>query len=119
MTTVSAKFKDMRISFKHSMVICDVLRGMRLEKAKTLLTNLIHKKQSLSGKYYTNATKIFLEILENVEANAKSKNVSTGKLFIKKIKADEGYAFRRPRSRWRLRGRRVKSTNITIEVEER
>lgn len=117
--TVSAQFKDMRISFKHSLVICDVLRGMRLGKAKTLLKNMIEKKHSLDGKYYTNAAKTLLEVLDNLEANAKSKNMSPEKLFVKKIKADEGYAFRRPRSRWRLRGRRVKSTNITIEVEER
>ena len=119
MAIVSSTFKDLRISLKHSMVLCDNLRGKKVKRARTILSELINEKYSLNGKYYTNASKEFLSILRTMEENARKKNMNLEKLAIRRIKPDRGYAFRRPRSRWRLRGRRVKSTSITIEIEER
>ncbi len=118
MAIVSSVCKDLRISLKHSMVLCDNLRGKRMSRAKTILENLLSEKESLDGKYYTNASEKFLEILKNIEVNAKQKNMDAEKLFIKKIKADRGYEFRRPKSRFKFRGRKAKSTSVTIEVEE-
>jgi ribosomal protein L22 len=80
---------------------------------------LLEKKISLGGKYYTNAAKQILEVLESAEANAKQKDLAGEKLFIKIAKADAGETFIKPKSRWRLRGRKAKSSSITIEVEER
>jgi len=119
MISISSVFNDLRISRKHSIVLCDALRGKRVSRAKVILQELLSEKHSLDGKYYTNASEKFLEILKNMEANAMQKNMNMEKLFIKKIKADRGYEFRRPKSRWKMRARKAKSTNITIEIEER
>jgi large subunit ribosomal protein L22 len=119
MATALAKLEDARISLKHAIVICKNLKNKKVEKAKNFLKNLIEKKVSLRGKYYTKAAKKILEVLESAEANAKNKNLNLEKLFVKTAKADKGPTFIRPRSRTRFRGRRFKSTHITIEVEER
>lgn len=119
MKTASAKFQDARISIKHSVVICKELKGKSLKKAKALLEGLLDESRDIDGKHFSSAAKKFLEILENAEANAKQKNLNLDKLFVKKAKADAGETFVRPKSRWKLRGRKAKSSTIIIEVEER
>jgi ribosomal protein L22 len=119
MATALARLEDARISLKHAIVICKSLRNKKVDKAKRFLKNLIDKKVSLKRKYYTKAAKKILEVLETAEANAKVKNLNLEKLFIKTAKADKGPTLIRPRSRFRFRGRKFKSTHITIEVEER
>lgn len=119
MKTVSAKAESARISLKHSLVLCRELKGKKLEKAKRLLEDLTGRKRSLNGKYYTNASKKLLEILKSAEANAIYKNLDAERLFVKSAKADKGRTFIRPKTRWKSRGRRAKSTNIKIVVEER
>jgi len=119
MKTVTASIRDAEVSLKQSLIICDKLRGKRLEPGKRFLESLVDRKANLEGKFYPTTAKKFLDLLKAVEANAKVKNLTGEKLFIKKIKADKGYRYMRPKSRWRFRGRRVKSSTIQIEVEER
>lgn len=119
MKTASASSEDAKISFKHSVVICDELRGKKLKFAKDFLENLLDKKISLGKKYYPTAAKQALGVLESAEANAKQKGLNEEKLFIKKITANKGFAFVKPKSRWHLRGRRVKSTTLLVELGER
>jgi ribosomal protein L22 len=119
MKIATAKATDARISVKHSIVLCKEIKGIRLESGKKFLQELLDQKKSLAGKYHPTAAKKLIEILSSAEANAKIKNMNTDKLFIKTARANQGYAFYRPRSRYKLRGRRVKATHITIEVEER
>ena len=83
------------------------------------MEDILNQKRSLKGKYYTNATKKFLDILKSAGANAKQKNLAVEKLFVKHAIANEGEAMYRPRTRWGLRGRSQKSTNIEIILEER
>jgi len=108
-----------RISLKHSVILCKKLKGKKLSKAKTFLQNLIEKKESIDGKYYTKASSEILKLLENVEANAKQKNMNIERLFISKIKADKGFTFILPKSKAKFRGRRGKVTNLEVVVEER
>lgn len=119
MKTAVAKETSARVSLKHSLVLCKQIKGKKLEKARKLLEDLVKQKRSLDGKYYTKAAKKFLDILKAAGANAKNKNLTVEKLFIKNATANKGEAFLRPRTRWHLRGRRAKSTNIEIIVEER
>ena len=116
MKTASARIDNARISLKHSIVLCKEIRGKKVEKAKRILQNLIDEKVSLKRKYYTKASKKILELVKSAEANAKAKNMDVEKLLIKKAKADKGEKFIRPKTRWRFRGRKAKSTNITIVV---
>lgn len=119
MREAKARIENARVSLKDSIILCKKIKGMKFEKAKTFLENLINKKIDLNGKYYTNAAKKFLEVLKNAEANAYTKNFDLEKTFIKIIKADKGEKFIRPRSRWKFRGTKAKSTHLTVILEER
>lgn len=115
----TAKAMNARISFKHSLILCRVLRRKKVSSAKKILEDLIAQKRSLNRKYFINASKKFLEVLKDAEANAKQKKLNLDDLFIKIIKADKGEKFIRPKSRAKFRGREAKSTNIKIILEER
>jgi len=119
MKTASSKISGARVSLKHAVVLCKELKGMKFGKARTFLEDLIKAKKNIDGKYYSGAAKNFLEMFKSMEANVKQKNLNVDKLFIKKIKADKGLVFYRPRSLWHLRGQKGKSVNLMIEVEER
>lgn len=119
MKTATAKENDARVSFKNSMILCKIIKGKKVSKAKRLLEDLIESKRSLRGKYYTKTSKKFLEILKTTEANAKRKNLEVEKLWIRNSTANRGRAFILPKSRYGMRGRKAKSTNIEITVEER
>jgi len=60
-----------------------------------------------------------LEILSYAEANANVKGLNTERLYVKSAKADKGRTFIRPKTRFKSRGRRAKSTNLKIILEER
>lgn len=119
MKTARALQENARISLKHAVIVCREIKNKNVEKAERLLEDLINKKRSLNGKYYTNACKKILEILKNAEANAKNKNFNLEKTFVKIAKADKGEVFIRPKSRARFRGREAKVTRIEIVLEER
>jgi len=119
MKTAVARFDEARISFKHSMVLREKIKGKKVEDAKSLLSSLISREVDIGGKYYTSASKKFLEIVGYAEANAKAKGFDIAKLFIRNVRTDAGKTFMLPKSRFRHRGRKAKSTNIEIEVEER
>jgi len=108
-----------RISLKHSVILCKKLKGKKLSKAKSFLQNLIDKKESIEGKYYTKASNEILKLLKDAEANAKQKNMNEERLFIKRMKADKGFTFLLPKSKAKFRGRRGKVTNLEVVVEER
>jgi len=119
MKKATARFDDARVSFKQSMFLCKEIKGKKVSKAKAFLQNLIDQKINLDGKYYPTTAGKFLEILKNAEANAKQKNLTLEKCFVKTVKADAGETFAKPKSRFRFRGRKAKSSSIVIEIEER
>jgi large subunit ribosomal protein L22 len=119
MKKASSKLSGARISLKHSLVLCKELKGKKIDRARKFLEDLLARKINLDGKFYTKAASKFLEMLKTVEANARQKNLNPERLFIKKIKADKGLRFYRPRSLWHLRRQRAKAVNLMIEVEER
>ena|SRR3989304_2112490 len=116
---VSAKSSGARVSFKDAQVVCRALRGKSLSSGKNLLQNLLDKKESLGGRYYSQTAENIFNLLKSAEANAKQKNLAPEKLFIKVAKADQGYKFIRPKSRAKFRGRQAKVTNLEVAVEER
>jgi len=101
------------------MILCKEIKGKRLESAKKLLEDLIDGKRSLEGKYYTRTSKTLLSILKSAESNAKQKNYNLEKLFVKNAHVNQAAPFRRPRSRQRLRGQKLKSAHVLIQLEER
>lgn len=119
------------ISTKHSIEICNMIRGMPLSRAKTLLTDVVamkkpvpfkrfndnvgHRKGMGPGRYPTKAASKILDLLNGVTANAQVKGLDTDALLIKHINSH--YASR-PMRAGRHRGRVSKRTHVEIVVEE-
>ena len=103
-----ARSYNVDISLKKSVEICDLVRYKKLDKAKKILSSLESK-----------VAKKILELLENAESNARNKNLSLERLYVKKIVANKGETFIRPRTRFRFRGTRKKSTHLEIVLAEK
>jgi ribosomal protein L22 len=114
-----AKVRDERISLKHSIAICNAIRGKHVARAKALLEGMSIGKVDLNGKYYTKASKKMLEIISTTEASARQKGMDDTKLFVAQAIPNRGQTFMRPRSKAPLRGTRAKATNLDIVLEER
>ena len=119
MKTAVAKETNAKVSLKHSRILSKKIVGKRIDKARRLLEDLVNRKRSLEGKYYTKTSKKFLDIIKAATANAIQKNLAAEKLFIKSARADKGETVVRPRTRWHLRGRRQRSSTIEIILEEK
>lgn len=103
----------LRISTKHAIAICNMINGMSLQKAKAAVQRIIEGKDSLDGKYYSNAMAEMLDLMESAEANAKAKGLDVNKLIVK-ASATKGFTFHRPRSRRKLAGRIGRMTNVQM-----
>jgi len=129
--TARVSGKSLQISTKQSIEICNFIRGRPLQRAKSLLNDVIlmkqpvpfkrftamgHRKGKLAaGRYPIKASKIFLGLLESVEANAQFKGLNTANLVIDTIIANKAG------NQWhygRQRRRRMKSTHVDIVVKE-
>ena len=87
-TTARAIGKDLRISYKNSIEVCQAVRGMHLEKAKNYLEKVVDKKVAVRfrhhirhinhrkgsgfgpGKFPVNAAKAILDLINVAENNA-------------------------------------------------
>lgn len=119
MKIATGKNNDVKISLKHSIVVCKHLVGKKSDKAVKLLEDLVAGKRNLDGKHFTKAAKEILSVLKTAEANAKVKGLDADKLYVKVAKVDKGFRFVKPTSRFRFRGRKSKSSSIEIKLEER
>lgn len=131
METAKASGKDLGISSKHSTVVCDFIRGKKLSKAKTMLSETInmkravpfnrfnkdrgHKTGMMAGRYPIKTCKEILNVLQSAESNAKSKNMDINLLVIKELKADKAST---PLHYGRFRSRSMKRTNIEVVLAE-
>ena len=126
-TSTRAMGRDLDISFKNSVMICNRLRGMMLSDAIRILEAVItldthipftrfnkgigHRKGNVQkiGKYPKKAAYHILKILENLERNAEYKGIYPETLRIEHIQAQQGITRRRvrPKGRWRLHRRQL------------
>ncbi len=104
--TAIARAKEVDISLKDAVNIAHYVRGMTLERAKDTLEKVIEKKAAVPyfryldsvshrkgmgpGRYPVRAAKAFLDLLENVEANAEFKSLDTDSLVVLHISASKG-----------------------------
>lgn len=125
--------RDLPISTKQAIEICDTIRGMNLVKAKTLLENVIKEKAAIAykkfcggvghrtqvagaGRYPKKASTELLSLLKSVEANAQNKGLTVASLEIVHINAQKSA------NQWHYgRQRRVsmKRTHVELIVEEK
>jgi large subunit ribosomal protein L22 len=108
-TTARAMGYEMPISFKHAVEICNAIRGMKVQEARKLLSDVIemrrpipfrrHKRKvghrsELSGwkigRYPQKAAKAVLKVLENAVSNAEYKGLDTERLIIMHASAKKG-----------------------------
>lgn len=108
---------SLRISTKNSVCICRALRGKNVIKGRRLLENLVSKKESLDGKYYSNAASEILDLLKSAESNAEFKGLDTERLIIN-ASAHKGFTFFRPR-RMKMRRDKRKVTNVQMVLVEK
>ncbi len=110
--SVRAYGSSLSVSTKNSVNICRAIKGMNILKGKKLLENLISQKESLDGKYYSNAALEILNTLKSAESNAEFKGLDSERLIIH-ASAHKGFTFFRPR-RMKMRRDKKKVTNIQI-----
>lgn len=123
--------RNLSISTKHSVEICNNLRGKPLQKAKNLLEKAIdlevpikmtryirdtpHKKGTGSARFPVLASKGILEILKSAESNAQNLGLNTNDLVISHISAHKAST---PWHYGRQRRRKMKRTHIQVELQE-
>lgn len=122
---------DLDISTKQAVEICNFLKGKSLERAKTILQEVIEKKIAVPykrfrlsiphrtklgpGRYPMKASQRISKILESVTANAQNMGLATGKLEIYHMNA---HMASRPMKGGRKRGRAMKRTHVEVVVRE-
>ncbi|PKP54551.1 MAG: 50S ribosomal protein L22 [Candidatus Altiarchaeales archaeon HGW-Altiarchaeales-3] len=114
----------LNISPKHAIVICDKLRGMKVNDAISLLESVIALEKSIPfkkfntgvghrpgshnhefkiGKYPRKAAFEFLKVLKNLEGNGEFKELDTENLKIIHISSQKGRSMKKiaPKGRWK------------------
>ncbi|MBU3913472.1 MAG: hypothetical protein KKB21_03330 [Nanoarchaeota archaeon] len=116
---------DLRISKKHSMAICDYIRGKKIENMTADLEKVVslkrpipmkgeipHRKGNLmSGRYPVNASKVFIKLLRTLSANCSVNSVDNPIITVA-IANDASRPFKRGGSM------RFKRTNVYLEARE-
>ena len=127
-----ANGRDIGISTKQSIEICNFIKKKETSKAKSLLEGVIklktavpynrfkrdipHRKGMASGRYPSKAAQEFLRLVNLAESNAKEKGLDSEKLFIRYAIANKGASSRHA---GRFRGLKRKRTHISIILEEK
>lgn len=134
--TSRALGKDIGISLKKTVEVCDYVRGMRCDVAKDLLREVIDGERAIPfkryagdvghrpgmgpGRYPKNSAKAVLRLIEEAEANAEYKGLDIGNMRIKHIAANGGEIVKafRPRARGRSSPKNKSRVNLEIILEE-
>ena len=125
-TEAAVNAKDLPISTKHSMAICNWIRGKKIEESIYFLEQVAKFKKPLpmkgeighrkgkimSGRYPINATKQFIKLLRQLAANASVNEIDLEKT---KIECRANLASRPYR---RGGSERFKRTNVNLSLKE-
>lgn len=138
-TTAIASGRDLRIKPKAAREICNYIKGMKLERAKEMLQDVIDMKTPIpykrhrkklphrkgaqgfdAGRYPQKAAREVLKVLESVEANAEFKGLYADRLKIIHIAAHRGRVIRKfiPRAFGRASPYFNHLTHVEVAVEE-
>jgi len=110
--------KNARISLKSATIVCRAVRKQKyVVKAIKFLEDLLEKKVSIHGKYYTNTAKELLKFLNSAIKNAEYKKLNKEKLVIEYLASSKGQTFYRSRRKSGFGGR-MKSTHLSIILRE-
>jgi ribosomal protein L22 len=118
--------KDLGISKKHSMAICDMIRGKnpekmiqeleliaKMKKPIIMRGEIPHRKGNImSGRYPINASRVFIKLLKTLVANSQVNGIDNP-VISKAVPNDASRPFKRGGSM------RFKRTNVYLETRER
>lgn len=127
-----ASARDAPVSTKTAIEMCNFLRKRKLSQAKVLMQEVQDMKRAVpfkrftdgvghragklaSGRFPQKGSRIMLNLLESVEANAQLKGLNTNELSIIHICAHKAHT---PVHYGRNSGRSYKRTHIEIVVQE-
>lgn len=129
---------ELPISHKAAVEICRTIRNMDLEGAKTLLKDVMDKKRAIKfrryagsaghrrgkmgpGRYPVKAAKHILMVLENAEANAQFKGLSSEDMYIWHISAYKGMTYESyfPRAHGRTTPKNRETVNLEVILKLR
>jgi ribosomal protein L22 len=117
--------RNLGISKKHSMAICDFIRGktaekmipelekvVKLKRAIKMKGEIPHKKGMMSGRYPVNASKVFIKLLKSLQGGISVNGLENA--YIETAKANDAS---RP---YRRGGKeRFKRTNVLLIAREK
>jgi len=123
--------RDVEISKKQAIEVCNFIKGMNVDDAKKILQDVINKKKAVkfrrftggaahrkgigAGKYPIKCCIEILRLLNQVAANASFKGLNPSNMIIKALCPQTGA------KRWhygRQRRRRMKRANLEIVIQE-
>ena len=131
--TATARGSNIGISTKFTVEVAKFIKGKNVEKAKTLLEEVIQKKTAVPftrftfdlghkrgsvgpGRYPVKAAEEILALLRSAEMNAGNKGLDMNNLYVASAIASKGNTQMRP---GRHRGRHAKRTHFVITLAEK
>lgn len=128
--------KEMHVSPKHSVEICNAIRGMHVLGAKDLLEGVIEKREAITfrrykkcvphqktskgpGRFPVKASKHILKIIEGAQANAEKNGMDSEDMKIVTAAASRGRVLQgyMPRAHGRWEAFNEETTNVEIILE--
>lgn len=137
--TAKVAGRELRISPKHAREVCRAIKGMKLDKAKNFLEQVMLKKtpvpfkrynlkmghrhgvqKASAGRFPVKAAKNILRLLESAEANAEFKGLDVESLRVIHASAYPGYKIRRSieRAMGRATARYETLTHVELVLEQ-
>ncbi len=137
--TAKSMGRSLKISPKHSIEICNAIRGMQLDEAKDYLDDVIEMRTPVpfkrhnkkvghrrglegwpTGRYPVKAANHILNVLNNAQANAEYKGLDTENLRIIHISSHRGIIIQgwTPRAFGRASPFNTPTTHIQVILEE-
>ncbi len=130
--------RELRISHKHSVEICRLLKGKDIEDAKKYLEKVINLEAAVPfrrykrcvghrkgkgfgpGRFPQKAAKAILSVLEAAESNAEYKGLDPENMLVLHISANRGRVFEgwKPRARGRSTPWNAETTNVEVILKE-
>jgi len=128
--------RDLNISFKDAVVVCDHIRGKKLEAAINMMEETVNLKNPVpykkfnkgighrkgdhkvkTSRYPTKIASEILKMLANLQSNAEYKGLDVEKLRITHIQAQKGLTRmrRKPKGRWKMWARQLVSIQAIAE----
>ena len=103
---VKALGRDINISTREAYEIANAIRGLKINKAESLLQDVLEKKRAIpyrrynrgvghrrglgSGRYPANSSSAFLELLNELKANAEYKGMNKENLILIHVATHSG-----------------------------